>query len=502
MIAPNIAANAASMVVAILSQLGLSVAAYRLMGAEQYALIGAFSTIMTVAAVFDNGLGLALIRETARRRQFPPSSHEGVRQLVFNFGALYIAIAGLIFLVIAAAAPFMATHWFRPGASSAGEVTLALILMGAAIAIQRLRGLFQATLDGLERQVPSGLLLIVSGLVRLALGVGALVFVSPSALAFFASQVLASIFETASFAVVAQKLMPRTSAPVRLDRRIMSQGAKFAATTASVAATGTAIQVADSVIVAAMLPLAVFGNYALVSQMCSVLGRLTTPVLNAAYPRIAALVRDERIPELKRMVFMVSALSNLLLAAGAFALIFFGGPMIELVSGSREVGRDFAIVLALLTGAYAFNSLPRPMHVVQMAEGFPSIALRINIGMAAFYLPAIILLTPRYGVVAPAACLLAGYFGGFLAFLATTFRHRLRGERRRWLLKACLSPVLAAGAMFALGRLAATGAGVEGAIPLTAIAVCVAGLALLAGVAANGDLMLAVSGGLKRLRFR
>lgn len=498
MIVPNIAANAVSMAVTIVAQMGLSFAAYRLVGAEHYGLIGLFATVMTAAAVFDTGLSLAMIRETARRRDADAASPDGVRQLLFNFFFLYLAIAVALALGIGLASPWIATGWLKPETIPVDEVILSVALMGLAIAIQRLRGAFQSVLDGMERQVVSGALLTVTSLIRLALGVGAMIVVAPSAPAFFASQILASVIETAAFAIAAQRLMPATTAPVRFDRRTMSDGFKFSLTTASGAAVGTTVQIADSVIVGAVLPLAAFGNYSLVTQMCTALVRLTAPVLNAAYPRIAALVRDGRDADLKRTTFIVSALSTVLLATGSFALVFFGAPLLELVSGSGAVGRDYALVLALMTGAYAFSGLARPLHVVQMAEGFPGIALRINIGLAIFYLPAIAWLTPKYGVVAPAACFFAGTAGSFVVFLATAFRHRLKGHGLAWLTATCLPPIAASAAVYAIGWEFAALAGVTGAIPLTAVAVVLSGVSLGAATLASPDLREMLLGRLRR----
>src|SRR5206468_7277987 len=128
-------------------QIGISFGAYRLAGPEQYGLIGFYSTAMTAAAVFDIGLGQAVVREAARRRGLNRSDPAGVRPLVFNFLLLYLALAAAIAIGVAAGSPLIARYWLHPDKLSVLEVERALMLMGVAIAVQRVRGVFQSALD-------------------------------------------------------------------------------------------------------------------------------------------------------------------------------------------------------------------------------------------------------------------------------------------------------------------------------------------------------------------
>jgi O-antigen/teichoic acid export membrane protein len=501
MIARNAIANAAGMVVTILVQLGLSMGAYRLVGAEQYGLIGLYGTAMTAAAIFDIGLGQTMIREAARRRHLPPSDPGGVRPLTYNFLFLYLALAVFIAGGMALSAPLIARFWLHPEHISAGEITEALTVMGVAIAIQRVRGLYQAVLDGVEKQVVTNGLLIVSNLIRLAFGLGALVF-HASALAFFVGQALASLIETSLFAVAAGRALPPSDAPRRFDRDLVVGAGRFALTNAVASAVGMSLQIADSVIISAALPLAVFGNYSLVASMCQVLLRLTQPVLNAAYPRTAAYVREEQQDRLEHLVFAYTQVSTILLATAAFALIFFGGPMLALVSGQAQVGHDFAPVLAILTAAYAFSGFSRCVHVLQMAEGFPGIALKINLVFGVFYLPAIVILTPRYGVAAPASCLLIGNAASFVAFAYLGFRERMKGRMWDWLRVAMAPQLLAIAAVYLLGWALAEADHLKDAILLTGVAVILSGVGLTAGVLVSSDIRTRVRARIAALRSR
>ncbi|MFC3125992.1 lipopolysaccharide biosynthesis protein [Pseudoroseomonas globiformis] len=454
MIARNVLANLISMAVSIAVQAGLAFGGYRLAGAEQYGLIGFFSTLLIAAAIFDAGLGQTVTRAVARDQVEAPGS---AGRLVFNFTLIYGGLAALVILLVWLCSPLLAEYWLKPRDISTDSVQQSLVLMGFAIGIQRLRGAFQAVLEGLERQVVSGLLLSATGLLRLALGLGALAFVAPTAEAFLWSQILASLLETGAFALGTACVVPGAFMPQRLEAGLIWQTLRFAGANMAAAATGTLVQIADSLVVSAMLPLSVFGTYSLVSTMCSAMVRLTTPLITAVFPRMSGYVRAERAAELRSLFFAASQATFVLMLAAAGALVFFGATFIELVSGRPEAGDEFAPVLAALAIAYALSGLCRPSHALQMAEGNPVAALRINIVTGAIYLPAILWLTPRYGVILPALCLIGANLLAFILFTATAFRSRLKGAALPWLSSSVLPQLAAMVASYGLMRVIVAG---------------------------------------------
>ena len=447
MILRNTAANAAGLAVAIVTQAGLTFGAYWLVGPEQYGLVGFFATLMIAAAIFDAGLGQAVLREVSRRRDRP----DELGAAAMSFVLLYVLLAAVLVGVLLIAAPLIARHWLRPESISPDDVTYALRLMVIAIGIQRLRGVFQSILDGLEKQVVTNLLLSGTMLFRLVLTLVVLL-VRPTANAFFLAQIAASLVETASFAIVTHRVVPAIRGAGWPDLRLALRDGAFAGTNAAAAAVGTLIQIADSLVVSASVPLSVFGHYSLVVSMCQMMLRLCLPVLNAIYPRLSADVRDEKTEPIRQLYFTSSHVVAAMLATAAGTLAVFGFAYLELVAG-RATALDFAPVLALLAIAYSLNGLSRLPHVLQLAEGRPGYALAINAALGVVYLPAILLLTPRFGVVAPAACLLLVNLCAFGAFVMTAHRQSMTGQSGAWLTRSILLPVIAAGGCIVLARL-------------------------------------------------
>ncbi len=447
----NIAANAVGMVVTVAVQAALMIAAYRLAGPEQYGLIGVFGALLTAAAILDVGLGQTVVREMARRRT--PDESRGQGAMLYTLQGLYIAIIAVLTIGLIAAAPVMARYWLRPGHLSVAEVQTALALMGVAIGIQRLRGLYQSTLDGLERQVLSNGLAIAANLLRLAVGLGALIWIAPTATAYFAGQILASLVETALFAIMAwRSLPPAYLAPRRFDRSVLHHATAFASANAAASALGTLVQVGDGLIISAVAPLSVFGGYALVSQLCAMMLRLATPLLIAVLPRLSLYVQEARDGAVAALFFPVSRGVVGLLASAAGVLIAFGVPILLLLTGQAAVAQTLAPVLAVLAAAYALTGMARPLHGLQLAEGDPATALRINFVVALTYLPLAALLTPRFGIATPATLLLVANALALPVFIARSFLGSLRGQAPIWLAKSLAWPVLAAGTVCILAR--------------------------------------------------
>lgn len=483
MIARNVLANLSGMAVSLAVQAGIAFGGYRLAGAEQYGLIGFFAVLLTAAAIFDAGLGQTVTRLVARNQVENPS---GTGSLVFNFTLIYTGLAVVLALAIWLLSPWIAAYWLRPQHITPGEVQWAITLMGVGIAVQRLRGIFQATLEGLERQVLCNLLLIGTGLLRLGLGLGALAFVAPTAEAFFWSQIAASLVETTSFAIAVGRNVPSSFGRQRLEMDLIWRTMRFAVANMASAATGTMVQIADSLVISAVLPLSVFGTYSLVATMCSAMVRLTTPLITAAFPRMSAYVSAERGAELRELFFSISQATFVLMLTATGVLVFFGGAFLELLSGNPSAGRDFAPVLAILAIAYALGGLCRPSHALQMAEGDPMTALKINLICGAFYLPAILLLTPLYGVVLPAVCLAATNLLAFFLFTRTAFRQRLRGQALHWVSVSVLPQLFVIAVCYELARLPLEAFASLPARLITAVAA--SGIALLAGVLASNAL--------------
>ena len=150
-VAHNVIANTVGTVVLALATAATTILAFRLVGAEQFGLIGFYFTLHGIVAILDLGIGPGIVREVACARSGEHDS--GLGSVLFTFQGIYAGIVGLTTIALVAASSFMATTWLTARTLSASEIQYALILAALIIAMQRLRTVYSVFLEGLEQQV-------------------------------------------------------------------------------------------------------------------------------------------------------------------------------------------------------------------------------------------------------------------------------------------------------------------------------------------------------------
>lgn len=124
----------------------------RMLGIEEYGLIGAYMAVIGTVRGLDLGMSYTVNREIARLSTLP-GEEASVRDVAATFELLF-AIAAIASAVVAT---LLALHggseWFRLDRLSGSTVQRCMLLAAACIGIQWLPAFYQSALVGLERQV-------------------------------------------------------------------------------------------------------------------------------------------------------------------------------------------------------------------------------------------------------------------------------------------------------------------------------------------------------------
>lgn len=459
----------------------MQVGAYRLAGAEEYGLISFYVVLATVASLLDVGLGNVMTREAARIQaaislgDAPP---ERLGSMLFTLQATYVSLSAAFLVAVVAASPLIGALWLHSDKIVGNERTLAIILMAVAISAQRPRLAFSSLLDGLERQVTTNVLNVSATLARTLLGLGVLAFIAPTATAFLISQIVASAFETSVFAYAAWSRVPSHGTDrYRFSSEILRQLWGFVAANSAALIIGILIQIGDKLILSALLPIADFGRYNLISLICLTLLRLTAPFGTAILPRMSAQhLKSDNEGVVRSYFTMSQATATALLPAAAILIVFRQDVLAIVLGGKVHADGQLGVVLVLLALGNVVGGLARSCHTLQVAEGNMKTALHINIATAAVYLPAILLLTLRFGMVAPAALWLGANAFAIIVFVFTAHRDALRGYTSRWVWTAVAPQAAIAFVVAAVAGLIAS------ETPNLYIRVCIA---IIAGLAAT-----------------
>ena len=461
----------------------------KFLGIEAYGLVGFFATLQAVFGLLDLGLGATINRELARLSAGGDRRPEQ-RALLRTLEACYWAIsltAGLLVLVLA---PAIAHHWVQPSALSPLAVERAVRLMGLVLALQLPFAFYQAALMGLQRQVALNVILIVTATAR-SVGTALVLWkVSPSIEAFFLCQLVVSVAQIAATLLWVWLTVGGFGARPELAR--LRPVWRYAAATSANSIVGIALTQTDKVLLSKLLPLEQFGYYALAGTLASFVWAVVIPVNQALFPRFAQLVELGDQVSLSALYHRASQVMTVAVVPAAATVVLFAWQVIVLWTRNTQTADQTAVLAALLIAGTTINALISVPSYLQSAAGWPSLMVYTNLTAAIVLVPAILIVTPRYGAVGAAGVWLVLNAGYLLFNIPAMHRRLLRGEMWRWYRADLLGPAAAAVAVALLGRAARPAAALSSPWLIAAWIAGVGVLALTAAVLTAGALRPAV----------
>jgi len=424
----------------------------KVLGVESYGLVGVYVSLLAVLSFAGLGLSATLSRETAR---LAPGGHQprSLLDTVRTIEVAYVIAVAVVALVLLCCAPLLGRNWFQVTGVSEATVVWSLRLMSLAIAFQFIINLYDGGLVGLERHVLMNSVRVSMGLVQSLGAVLLLWFVSPTIETFFIWQV----FTTGCYAWWLRRLvwwnLPRSDRQPRFSRAVLERVWRYSASMVGLSITAMVITQTDKIVLSRMLPLEVFGLYAIAWTLARAPLSLTAPVHLAFFPRLTQFATSNHpadvAPLYHRACQLVSVMSLPCLAVLAVyareSLFVWLGRPIEL-----DAWGPVLTLLAIGTGAQAISQIP---HTLQLAHGWPMLSVWLNTTMAACSVPLTIVLTWRWG--AAGAALSWALLSVAIVSIGTVLvlRRFLQGEARRWIFCDVLAPGLAAVIPVAIARL-------------------------------------------------
>lgn len=413
------------------------------LGMESYGLIGLFAMLQTWLTLFDMGMTPTLSREMSR---FTAGAYtaQAIRDLLRSLELLCIGIAFMIALGVWAASDWLASDWLRAEILPVTSVAQAFAIMGVVTALRFVEGLYRGAIVGLQRQV---LLNTINSLLATLRGLGAVVllaYVSPTIWAFFLWQGALSLLTVAIFAIVLYRALPPTTIKPRFSQTALEGIWRFAAGMMATTFLSLLLMQVDKVILSRMLSLEAFGRYTLAGVVAGALYSITGPIVEAYYPHMTKLVTRKDESELVAVYHRGSQVVSVLVGSAAMMLILFGQRLVALWTGNLILAHDVAPLVALLALGTLIHSLMHIPYMLQLAHGWTSFGVNINVVAVIVLVPAILWSTPRYGAIGAAwiwVILNCGYM-----FISLYFMHKrlLPQEKWRWYILDTFLPIGAA----------------------------------------------------------
>ena len=415
----------------------------RYLGIEAYGLIGIFALLQAWLALLDMGMKPALGREMAR---FTGGAHnaQSIRDLLRSIEVIGIAIAGGIALGIWAASGWLASHWVTAKHLPVEVVAHAFAVMGVVTALQFIQSIYVSSIAGLQRQVLQNIVTSITATVRGLGAVALLAWVSPTIGAFFLWQGLLSMITVALFAGVVYRVLPPAPLPARFSGSALVNIRRFAAGIVAITFLALLLTQVDKILLSRLLTLESFGYYALAGVVANALFMLTGPITTALYPRFTEMALNGDEAALRAVYHQGAQLVTVLTGSAAMILMVFGDRVLRLWTGNPALTQHVAPLMAVLTLGTLFNALMWIPYQMQLAHGWTSLTIKVNLVAVSVFVPAILLVVPAYGAIG-AARIWATLNAAYLMFeIPLMHRRLLRAEKWRWYREDIAIPLAAA----------------------------------------------------------
>lgn len=422
------------------------------LGMESFALIGVYAVLQAWLTLLDMGMSTTLNREMAR---FTAGAHtpQSIRDLLRSLEWMGVCMAILIGVVVWSVSAWLASDWLRADKLSTKTIAQAIAIMGWVVAGRLIEGLYRGVLLGLQRQVLFNVINAVFATLRAVGAIAVLAWVSPTIEAYFVWQLVVSLLALLFLGVVAHVCLPAPPSPARFSWAAIRSVWRFAAGMAAVTFLALLLTQVDKMLLSRLLDLQDFGYYALATLVASGLALLINPISQAYYPRFSELVARGDYAGLVGNYHRGAQLVSVLAAPAAMMLIFYGQEILAIWTGDADLAQRVAPLLALLVLGSLLNGMMHIPYMLQLAHGWPGLAVKVNLVAVLVLVPAILWITPRYGSLGAAAVWVVLNAGYVLIGVHFMYRRLLPQEKWVWYRNDVLWPVGAAAVIAAGGKI-------------------------------------------------
>lgn len=415
----------------------------RYLGIEAFGLVSIFGLLQSWLVLLDMGMKPAVGREMAR---FTGGARDAqsLRDLLRSVEIVALGVATLIATGIWTSAGWLATHWLKAEQLPVETMWQAFILMGFVAALRFVEGIYSSSVVGLQQQVLFNIFSGVAATVRALGAIAVIAWVSPTIEAFFIWQAAVSLASVLVLMSMTYGLLPQALRPGRFSLSSLRSVWRFAGGMLGITFLTLMLTQVDKILLSRLLALGDYGYYSLAAVVANGLYMLVGPITQAFFPRMNQLSASSAERELVEAYHVGSQLVSVVVGSAAIMLAMFAAPILTLWTRDAAIASHSAQLLSVLALGNLLNCLMMIPYHTQLAYGWVRLSVVINILAVIVIVPAILIVTPRFGALGAAWVWVSLNAGYVLVGAHFMFRRILRGEKWRWYLRDILQPLLAA----------------------------------------------------------
>lgn len=414
------------------------------LGIESYGLIGFSVSLNALLRLTDLGLSSTLSRKFARYSTLSESATR-MRTLLKTLQIVYWGISLLVGCLIFVIAPLIVKYWIDAGSLGTATIQKAVVLIGLTAALQGPRSLYNGGIFGLQRHVLGNCINITFAILRSGGVVLALALLSPTIITFFLYQLGVALIGALGVGIILWGLLPHINTHSRFQLSQLKSVWRFAAGMSIASVLWLILSQLDKIILIKMLPLRMFGYYAVGSAVAAGTCYLSGPLFTTFLPRytqLYALGDDRPLRETYRITCRLNAL---IIIPTVTLLALFSYEALLIWTRNPVIAKHAHLILSLLVIGYGLNQIASLPYALQVASGWVRLGVYTNVAAVIVIVPTLVIATRFYGGVGAAVVWIA--LNCIYVFIYVNFLHTriLKGEARHWYAGILLPLVLAVG---------------------------------------------------------
>ncbi len=397
----NISANFLSNVWSAVLILTLTPLYIDFLGIESYGLIGFYISWLALLGILDNGISATASREIAWLSA-RTNERKKIPNLIRTLEVMYWGIVLIIGVVILVGIALFSSSWFQSDNLDSVLIQDALILMAISLVLQVPSGLYIGGLMGMQKQVECSALVALFGTVR---GVGSILvlwLVSPDIKTFFLWNIVASGIQTGIIRSVLWRKINVTECPASFSIEVLHSVKMFAGGMMLITALALIMGHADKIILSRLISLEMFGYYMLAWAVASILGRISTPLIQAIGPYFTELVSTKNEEVISKQLRLASQFTNALILPPTALIIFFAEPIINLWMGNQVIAEGVSPILIVLIVGTMFTSCSYPLLSILYSYKKIRMLVMLNVTLVVVLLPSLVIAVNNFGSIGAA----------------------------------------------------------------------------------------------------
>lgn len=403
----------------------------RVLGAESFGLIALHTVLQASLNLFTAGLTPALGREMARYTA-RKHDHKSIRNLLFSVEIVLILLAIIFICSIIAISDWMSENYLADTEIDAAIISNVFIILAFVASFRMIEGIYRSTLVGLQRQLNFNVINCALALCRGVFGAISIIFLSPTIIVFFSSQLIVGIIAVIILRYAALRALPQIVYLPRFDIKALKKIAKYAGGTFLISLSVLLISQTDKAILPALTTMKNFAFYTVAATAAASLSLISAPVAQAFQPRMVQLIETGRTAKLRELFHVSSQLMSVLTGSISIIIFLYAKWILSIWLGDSDIVHEATPILKLLIIGTFFNCMLVMPYILQLAHGWTSLTVYINFAIAAITVPSLVYFVPRYGINASAIIWLLLNIGVFIVAPQILYRYILQSEKYKW----------------------------------------------------------------------